>query len=293
LICRVGRPKLGVSAGNLDRHGLGDRVAGVLPRAFRAPALSRNEVARMSRFAGSRSRPASHISALHTCRARHEDRGGASEHCDVGAVTLVLAALDPVVALGVGMLLRNEPRPCLLDCGSGDAALEAALMRCEPHAAVLGERTEPATVERLRSIRPQTGVLVLAHAPAHDDGMRLLAAGANCVPRGAQDLELVDAIYRTVDGERFFVAADGGRVERRYPPGAEPLTNREYEILVYLARGASYSTIAVELRISVRTAEKHASSIFQKLRVRGKRELIGMPLPPEHTGSTHAASCGH
>lgn len=258
--CRAGRLKLRLSASILDRHGLEDRVAGVLPRAFGARALSRSEAARMS---------------------------------DVGAVTLVLAALDPVVALGVAMLLGNEPRPCLLDCGSADAAPEAVLLRCEPHAALLGERTEPATVERLRSIRPQTGVLVLAHAPTHDHGMRLLAAGANCVPRGAQDLELVDAIYRTVDGERFFVAADGGRVERRFPPGAKPLTNRECEMLAYLARGASYSTIAVELRISVRTAEKHASSIFQKLRVRGKRELIGVPLAPEHTGSTRAAPGGH
>jgi DNA-binding NarL/FixJ family response regulator len=218
-------------------------------------------------------------------RAIHDDTTGGSRHRHADSVSVVLGELDPVVALGLTRLLRADRRLCLLRCDPARSALEGAVARCGPRVVVLGETAEPTIVERLRSISPQTGVLVLSHDPTWGAAMGLLAVGANCVSRSAQDVDLVGAIHRTARGERFFVASDGSLITRRYPPGAERLTDREREVLAYLARGALYSMIAVELDISVRTAEKHAASLFRKLGVRGKHDLIGMPVPSESAGS--------
>jgi two-component system NarL family response regulator len=122
-------------------------------------------------------------------------------------------------------------------------------------------------------------VLVLAHDPSHDHGMRLLAAGANCVSRCAPELDLGAMVHRTARGERFLATSDGAWVEPRYPSRAEQLTDREREVLVYLTQGASYSAIACALCISYRTVQTYVPRIMRKLGVHDRVELIGMPVP--------------
>jgi len=193
-------------------------------------------------------------------------------------VTVVLGLLDVVVAVGVTTLLRDDRRVRILASGLTSAVLEDALVRWEPQVAILGETTDRPLVERLRSVRPQTRILVLAYDPTREHGMGLLAAGANCVARNAPEIDVRAMIHVTARGDRFFASATGERVERRYPADAESLTDREREVFVLLVKGALYQEIAGELGIAVRTAEMHAASIRRKLHVRDKRELIGMPV---------------
>jgi DNA-binding NarL/FixJ family response regulator len=94
-------------------------------------------------------------------------------------------------------------------------------------------------------------------------------------------VDVVGAVRSTARNERFFANASGERVERRYPADAEALTEREREVLVLLVKGASYPEVAYKLGMGLRTAEKHAAQILRKLRVGSKRDLIGMPIPPE------------
>jgi DNA-binding NarL/FixJ family response regulator len=196
-------------------------------------------------------------------------------------VTVLLACLDSIVTIGLITLLREDARLCLLECGPDDAALDDAIRRWEPQIAILGEKTEPNLVEHLRSICAQTAILVLAHDPTLEQGMRLLAAGANCVARDSPDLDLCAMVQLTARGERLFVAADGERIVRRYPPHAERLTKRERQVLTHVARGASYAAIACALQISYRTVQTYVARIMEKLDVQDRRELVGMPVPWE------------
>lgn len=52
------------------------------------------------------------------------------------------------------------------------------------------------------------------------------------------------------------------------------LTQREYEVMTLLLRGASNKLIGQALFISIKTVEFHVSNIFQKLGVRNRMELI-------------------
>jgi DNA-binding CsgD family transcriptional regulator len=56
--------------------------------------------------------------------------------------------------------------------------------------------------------------------------------------------------------------------------GANPLTDREREVLTLVARGASYGEIGADLGISPRTAENHVRNILGKLQLSRRADLI-------------------
>jgi DNA-binding CsgD family transcriptional regulator len=62
------------------------------------------------------------------------------------------------------------------------------------------------------------------------------------------------------------------------PPQPEPiadtLTWREAEVLGLLAARLSNKEIAQQLSISIETVKQHATNIYQKLRVSGRREAV-------------------
>jgi len=57
--------------------------------------------------------------------------------------------------------------------------------------------------------------------------------------------------------------------------GHEPLSPRESEVVGLVANGHTNKEIAQRLSMSVRTVERHRSSIMKKLKLRNRAELIG------------------
>jgi two-component system response regulator NreC len=62
--------------------------------------------------------------------------------------------------------------------------------------------------------------------------------------------------------------------EERAAAEADPLSEREREVLRLLALGHTNQEIAQQLYISVRTAESHRAHIMQKLRLGTRAELV-------------------
>ena len=105
------------------------------------------------------------------------------------------------------------------------------------------------------------------------------AAGASgYVLKEAADTELVAAVREVADGGRYVHPALGARMSHRRGRraqarrGADPLSDREREVLRLLALGHTNQEIASMLYISVRTAETHRAHIMQKLRLRPARD---------------------
>jgi DNA-binding NarL/FixJ family response regulator len=59
------------------------------------------------------------------------------------------------------------------------------------------------------------------------------------------------------------------------PVPAGLLTAREWEVLRLVARGATNCEIALQLRISPRTVEKHLEHVYRKLEVPGRFAAMG------------------
>jgi DNA-binding NarL/FixJ family response regulator len=61
------------------------------------------------------------------------------------------------------------------------------------------------------------------------------------------------------------------------PPAARnlpPLTSRENDVLVHLAKGYSYKQIADNLHIGIGTLQGYISNLYQKLRVHSRTEAV-------------------
>ena len=106
------------------------------------------------------------------------------------------------------------------------------------------------------------------------------AAGASgYVLKEAADEEVVGAIRDVAGGGRYVHPALGARLvaadaEERARSEADPLTEREREVLRLLALGHTNQEIAKSLFLSVRTVETHRAHIMQKLRLSTRAELV-------------------
>jgi DNA-binding NarL/FixJ family response regulator len=105
------------------------------------------------------------------------------------------------------------------------------------------------------------------------------AGAAGYVLKEAADSEVVGAVRAVAAGEHYVHPALGARLvaaeaEERRRTEADPLSDREREVLRLLALGHTNQEIAKSLYISVRTAETHRAHIMQKLRLRSRAELV-------------------
>jgi two-component system response regulator NreC len=99
------------------------------------------------------------------------------------------------------------------------------------------------------------------------------------VLKEAADAEVVDAIREIAGGGRYVHPALGARLvaaeaEERARADADPLSEREREVLRLLALGHTNQEIAKMLYLSVRTVETHRAHIMQKLRLTTRAELV-------------------
>jgi DNA-binding NarL/FixJ family response regulator len=127
---------------------------------------------------------------------------------------------------------------------------------------------------------PDVKVLVLSMQDDPHYVREAFAAGAaGYVLKEAADSEVVGAVRAVAAGERYVHPALGARLvaaeaEERRRAEADPLSDREREVLRLLALGHTNQEIAKSLYISVRTAETHRAHIMQKLRLRSRAELV-------------------
>jgi two-component system, NarL family, response regulator NreC len=127
---------------------------------------------------------------------------------------------------------------------------------------------------------PDAKVLVLSMQDDPSYVREAFAAGASgYVLKEAADEEVVTAIREIASGGSYVHPTLGARMVAadaadRAAAEADPLSDREREILRLLALGHTNQEIAKMLFISVRTAETHRAHIMQKLRLSTRAELV-------------------
>lgn len=127
---------------------------------------------------------------------------------------------------------------------------------------------------------PEAKVLVLSMQDDPHYVREAFEAGASgYVLKEAADTEVVDAVRAVANGQRYVHPALGARLvtteaEERKRAEADPLSDREREVLRLLALGHTNQEIAAQLYISVRTAETHRAHIMQKLGLSSRAELV-------------------
>jgi len=127
---------------------------------------------------------------------------------------------------------------------------------------------------------PEANVLVLSMQDDPRYVREAFEAGASgYVLKEAADAEVVGAIREVAGGGRYVHPALGARLvaadaEERARADADPLSDREHEVLRLLALGHTNQEIAKMLYLSVRTVETHRAHVMQKLRLTTRAELV-------------------
>ena len=199
-----------------------------------------------------------------------------------------------VVRSGLKLLLAAEDDIEVVgDAGNAEqAALRAELLK--PDVVLLdvvmpGRSGIDATPEILER-SADTKVLVLSMQDDPHYVREAFAAGASgYVLKEAADSEVVHAVREVAGGGRYVNPELGARLaasdaRTRAEEEADPLSDREREVLRLLALGHTNQEIAKQLYISVRTAESHRAHIMQKLRLASRAELVRYALAHDLLG---------
>ena len=132
-----------------------------------------------------------------------------------------------------------------------------------------------ATRQILRT-SPHVGIIVLTMFQDDDSVFSVMRAGARgYVLKGADQAVLLRAVRAVANGESLFSPEIAARLMHFFAnlePASRPelfpeLTEREREILSFIAEGQTNAEIAEKLVISLKTVRNHVSNIFSKLQV--------------------------
>jgi two-component system, NarL family, response regulator LiaR len=151
-----------------------------------------------------------------------------------------------------------------------------------------------AAIHHILAHQPQARILVLTSFAGDDQVFPAIRAGAlGYILKDTGPLELVNAIRQVYRGESSLDPTIARKVLHELahpperPPTAEPLTEREVEVLRLVAHGESNQQIAATLGISEATVRKHVSSILSKLHLASRTQAALYAL---RTGLTSLAN---
>jgi DNA-binding NarL/FixJ family response regulator len=145
---------------------------------------------------------------------------------------------------------------------------------------VMPGRSGIETVPYVLKEAPGGKVLILSMQDDPHYVREAFAAGASgYILKEAADTDLVTAVREVAAGGSYVHPTLGARMicaeaEERKRADADPLSDRERDVLRLLALGHTNQEIAGSLYISVRTAETHRAHIMQKLDLRTRAQLV-------------------
>ena len=134
-----------------------------------------------------------------------------------------------------------------------------------------------AVVQQCATVCP---IVILTVSEAERDLLDAVAAGAAGYLLKTTPIDELTAAFRAAAaGEPVFSPSLAALVLgefRRMAKSADtnPLTEREREVLQYVARGKTYKEIGVALGISPKTAENHVRNILGKLHLSRRSDLV-------------------
>jgi two-component system, NarL family, invasion response regulator UvrY len=198
-------------------------------------------------------------------------------------IRVLLVDDHAVVRTGFRLLLQSQTDISVIaEAPSGEAACQL-FAELAPDVVVM-DLGMPGMggLEALRRIRARDAAARILALSAHDDPMharRALREGAlGFLSKRSAPEALIDAIGAIAAGRRYIDPAIAQKLALADIEGAarsplEQLSEREFEVFLRLAAGATVQRIAEDLKLSASTIGTHLYNIKQKLGVVNQSEL--------------------
>lgn len=194
------------------------------------------------------------------------------------AIRVLVVDDHPVVRDGIrGMLERDETMTVVGEAANGREAV--ALVRATGPDVVLMDLRMPggdgvSAIRELRAIDPgRPRILVLTTYDTDRDIHTAIDAGADgYLLKATPRAELIDAVQRAASGQSVLAPAAARSLMAR--GRAEPLTERELQVLAAIARGGTNREVARQLLVSEATVKTHLLHLYPKLGVRDRAAAV-------------------
>lgn len=199
-------------------------------------------------------------------------------------ITIGIADDHTLIINGIIQMLRSEPRYEILFSAQNGSALLAALTQHQPDVLLLDielpDNDGISLCGQIKEQYPQVPVIALTN---HDEIVyvrKMIRSGANgYLLKGTGKEQLIQAMEAVLAGEQFIDRQIEQTILQQTISGRKAavnvkLTNRELEILSFIAHEYSNQEIADRLFLSVRTVESHRHSLNQKLNIKTTAGLV-------------------
>ena len=198
-------------------------------------------------------------------------------------INLIICDDHRIVREGLIQLLGLYSDFHIIDSVATGEALIKVLKTTQPDVLILDislpGRSGLEALKFLKKSYPEVPTLILSMFSEEQYGLRALKAGAaGYLKKVSAPTELVSAIRKIVGGGKYINQSlaekladeyDSDRKERMH----EKLSNREYQIMCFIASGKSAEKIATELSISINTVYSYRNRILEKMHLKSNVEL--------------------
>lgn len=131
----------------------------------------------------------------------------------------------------------------------------------------------------IKQANPDARVIVLTSFSDDEKVFSAIRNGAlGYLLKDSSPQDLLHAIHTVANGEGFLSPSIASKVMReinqppKLPPTKDPITEREVEILQFVAKGLTNDEIAEKLVVSERTVRTHVSNILAKLQLANRTQ---------------------
>jgi DNA-binding NarL/FixJ family response regulator len=207
-----------------------------------------------------------------------------SEEPKPGRIRIVIADDHPIVRVGLRKLLSLEPDFEVVGEASDGFDALSKVRDMDPDVLLLDLRMPSmdglATLEALREAKGRTRVIALTGLEDPRGWAQAMQMGCSGVLMKQAHPDLISKIIRKVHGgETCGITAQFANAPHEIQRNAitnkvAGLTARENEVVTLVVQGYSNKEIASKMSISEQTVKNHLNSIFQKLSITTRLELL-------------------
>jgi DNA-binding NarL/FixJ family response regulator len=191
--------------------------------------------------------------------------------------TEILVISDrPVIRRGIASIISGHPHMQVIGEIDGGAAALASCAGMLPHIVIVDmsapEMRGISILKKIRLRHIQARVIVFTSSVDQRCIRKLIEAGASAVLLTTISTErFIDAIRGVSAGERRI---DPELMERLYFDIAPRLSEREVEVLAFVAKGHTNSKIGALLGIAAETVKTHLKNLLSKLGASNRTEAV-------------------
>lgn len=135
-------------------------------------------------------------------------------------------------------------------------------------------------LKEIKQQHPKLPILILSMYPENQFAVRVIKQGASgYLTKASAASELIQAIRKVYQGGKYISPSVADKLAEALGSETdklahESLSDREFQVLKFIASGMTVGEIAVELSLSVKTISTYRKKILDKMKLRNNADIV-------------------